>query len=240
VVLGSIAVALLLCCGPMLLGLLVAITSEVGVRSLGLAGAVAVAVLVLVSGVLARVAWYRVARWRVARWAQEGAWSLARRDRWPWTPHVTEPSDVSVVAALTRTIDEKQITVGELTWRRNALGNAAPSWDGRGVFAVVKLVHEAPLSAVRARREPRGPRPGEDEFHRRFTVLMTDPEFEARLDEHLRRAHVDGEVPPWNIVGDELFTIAALRGPLLPQHLERAVSGATRAVHLLGLDEHAG
>ncbi|MGC5021996.1 hypothetical protein [Micromonospora sp. DT47] len=49
-------------------------------------------------------------------------------------------------------------------------------------------------------------------------------------------AHVAGVVPPWTVIGDELYTVVTGRLPLSPERVARRVEELLRIVDLLGLD----
>jgi hypothetical protein len=59
--------------------------------------------------------------------------------------------------------------------------------------------------------------------------------FPVRTGEHLR-----GDIPPWTVIGNELFLFVPLERPLRPRDLEGAADQAIRVVRLLHLPVEVG
>ena len=128
------------------------------------------------------------------------------------------------------------VTVGELSWIDNGLGNAVDSWNGHGVFSVVRLPAEQPGAAVRLRRPAQRPRADGDEFRQRFrTITDTPAAVDLVAEPALLEAHVRGEIAPWTLIADELFTVEPTTAPVTPTALESASRRALRIIELLGL-----
>jgi hypothetical protein len=101
-----------------------------------------------------------------------------------------------------------------------ALSGAVPTWEGQGVFVVVRLPKPVPGMAMRLPNHIVGASP-----------LLDRPE--------LRGAFESGEIPPWTVRADEFFifephdswtTVA-----VITQAVERAVDRALSLVRLLDL-----
>jgi hypothetical protein len=124
---------------------------------------------------------------------------------------------VAVGSAIGNTIEGYPIVVGELNWTHDGLGGSVERSKGRGVFAVVRLPRSYPATAVQRRRVIPRRRAGEDEFARQFRVIIEDLYFADQLTAPaVQEAHVTGRVPPWTIVGDELYAVIATRRLLRP------------------------
>lgn len=60
-------------------------------------------------------------------------------------------------------------------------------------------------------------RGGEDEFVRRFRIILDDLSLADQLrNPELHEAHVTGRVLPWSITGDELYSVVVTGRPLRP------------------------
>jgi hypothetical protein len=176
-------------------------------------------------------------RQELARWAETSGWSPVSTDRaWPWATLVRAPGMVTVGSAYTRQVDGLTVTGGEISWIDNGLGEAVDRWSGTGVFTIVTLPRARPRSAVREWRNVYRRRDGEDEFRRRFRVIVNDDE-SARLlaDPALQEAHVRGDVPPWTLIDRELFTVVPDDAPITSPAIESATRRTLRVVDLLGL-----
>jgi hypothetical protein len=89
---------------------------------------------------------------------------------------------------------------------------------------------------VQRRRTIAEARAGEDEFVRRYRILLRDTDLADRLvAPALHAAHVAGLVPPWTVVGDELYTVVTDRRPLTPRRVADRVDELRRIADLLGL-----
>jgi hypothetical protein len=143
---------------------------------------------------------------------------------------------VTVVSAFDGELAGLPVTIGELSWIDNGLGGAVDRWSGRGIFTVVRIPESPPDFAVRRYRTAHRQRVGEDEFRRRFRTIPDDTVNALRLDqETLRKAHVNGEIPPWTLREGELFTIVSIGKMATPAAMESAASHTLRVVELIGL-----
>ncbi len=169
------------------------------------------------------------------RWPATSGWTPGSVDRtWPWTNRIRAPDMVTVISAFDSEIAGLPVTVGELSWTDNGLGDATDRWKGRGIFTVVRLPGSLPDFAVRRHRTVDRQRDGEDEFGRRFRTILNDTGNAGRLDsEEVRRAHVNSEIPPWTLLGGELFTIVSMDKPATPAAMESAATDALRVVELI-------
>jgi hypothetical protein len=171
------------------------------------------------------------------RWQATSGWVRGRVDRvWPWTAHLLAPDMVTVLSAFDGELAGLPVTVGELSWIDNGLGDAVDRWSGRGICTVVRLPGSPPDFAVRKYRTVHRQRVGEDEFRRRFRAIFNDTVNARRLDQEVpRKAHVNGEIPPWTLLKGELFTIVSIDKLATPAAMESAASDTLRVVELLGL-----
>jgi hypothetical protein len=208
-------------------------------RSLGWPLATVLCALVPVTAAI----WGFLGRRRLARvrrdfdrWQATSGWVPGRVDRvWPWTNRIRAPDMVTVMSAFDRELAGLPVTVGELSWIDEGLGDATDSWRGRGIFTVVRLPGSPPDFAVRSYRTVYRRRAGEDEFRRRFRTIFDDTVNAERLDhEELRKAHVNNEIPPWTLLDGELFTIVSTDKTATPAAMESAASDTLRVVELIG------
>jgi hypothetical protein len=214
--------------------LLVIIVFRVGLAALGeqvgLAG-VLVFVGVCLTGAAIRARFHSLRDRRAARelahWEQTAGWEPTAW-RWPWQPLVRWPDTVTVLRAYQKKVDGSPVRTGELTFEDNGLGRAIDRRAGRAAFAIVTLPRPGPSRAVRVFRDVPPRRPQEDPFEHRFQPVGLD-----QVGPELRAAHVNGEIPPWTAVGDELFVFLPLDGPLRPADLEEAARSAIRVVSRL-------
>ncbi|MEU8610290.1 hypothetical protein AB0C29_20095 [Actinoplanes sp. NPDC048791] len=170
--------------------------------------------------------WERTAGWEPAPW------------RWPWQSLVRWPETVTVLRAYAKRVDGFAVRTGLLEFDDNGLGTTVDRRSGRAAFAIVALPRPVPSMGVRVHRLPGRLRDGEDEFLHRFQPVGADTE---RLgDPLLRAAHLRGDIPPWTVIGEELFAFVPLDAPLRPDDLEKAVGKAIRVVRLLGLAVEVG
>jgi hypothetical protein len=171
------------------------------------------------------------------RWQATSGWVRGRVDRiWPWTPLILAPDMVTVESAFDGELAGLPATIGELSWIDNGLGGAVDRWSGRGIFTVVRLPGSPPDFAVRRYRTAHRQRVGEDEFRRRFRTIPIDTVNVPRLDqEALRKAHVNGEIPPWTLLEGELFAVVSIDRMATPAAMESAASQTLRVVELIGL-----
>ena len=170
--------------------------------------------------------WERTAGWEPAAW------------RWPWQSLVRWPDTVTVLRAYAKRVDGFPVRTGLLEFDDNGLGTTVDRRSGRAAFAIVALPRPVPSMGVRVYRLPGRLRDGEDEFLHRFQPI--GPDTERLGDPQLRAAHLRGDIPPWTVIGDELFAFVPLDAPLRPDDLEETVRKAIRVVRLLGLTVEVG
>ncbi|MCO8273139.1 hypothetical protein M1L60_21330 [Actinoplanes sp. TRM 88003] len=152
-------------------------------------------------------------RRHLRRWAARGEWTEIDPDerRWPWPD-----GRIKVPRAWQREIDGLPVTFGEIRWRNHDFDGTVPRRKGKGAFVVVRLPHPQPSMVLRHTFEPVGDSP--------------------RLDQPaLFEAYVAGEIGPWAVRGDELFTVEPRDVWLDPQIADQAVRRALRTVQLLDL-----
>ncbi|GAA1618034.1 hypothetical protein [Actinoplanes couchii] len=163
-------------------------------------------------------------RWAFRRFADGSGWQRVDpgcRD-WPWAGpglHRDDPARfrvrgrVLVRSAWTFRSGDRQVTVGEVTGFGGILRGTLEHDFGQIVFVLVTL--PAPLGSM-AMRKP----------------------FEFIGDRHgytstLNVAFLNGEIPPWTVRGDELFTFQRLRSGTDPSGIPAAVQRALRVAELL-------
>ena len=159
----------------------------------------------------------RRARRRLARWAEEQGWVVldpAGRE-WPWRGLLVG-GRATVHRVWIRECDGMPVIVGEIAWSGAAFGGAVLSAADRGLFVVVRLPVGVPPMAMRMPYQFIGDSP-------RLTVPA------------LRQAFLDGDVPPWTVPGEELFTVEQHAGWTTPEAVDRVVTRALRVVRLLDL-----
>lgn len=159
------------------------------------------------------------ARRELAHWSAEADWLPATgRTEWPWSAEWPwNPDHVTVRSALGGVAEGLPVVIGELSWIHGALGGAVDSASGRGVFIVVRLPQPYASVSVQRRRQVPRRRGGEDEFVRRFRIILDDLSLADQLrNPELHEAHVTGRVLPWSITGDELYSVVVTGRPLRP------------------------
>ena len=128
------------------------------------------------------------------------------------------------------------VTVGDITWARDALGGIADAAEGRGTFTVVQLGRVYPDTAVQWRREFRRDHRHESRFDRSYRIVVEDTSFAPELaSDALRRAYVRNRIPPWSVVGDKLVVV--VEWPFDRRHVRRSVRDAATILELLGIVE---
>ena len=179
------------------------------------------AAVAVVGVVVAEVARVR-ARRRLDRWAEDQGWvtvDTAGRD-WPW--HGLLVSGAATVGrAWIRETDGMPVTFGEVRWTGAAFGGAVLSAVDSGLFVVVRLPVAAPPMAVRLP----------------YLFLGDSPRLELPA---LRDAFLRGDIPPWTVPGNVLFTVEPVTGRPGPPAVERVVSRALSVVRLLDLGPDRG
>ena len=164
---------------------------------------------------------------RTTVWALANGWTRSDRTTWPGNA-----GNVTVGTVLISSMAGMQITVGEVTWSKDALGGAVDTPDGSGVFTRVRLPRSYPSTAVQRRREFGRDHRHEDRFDVVFRVVLDDTYFGDQLrKETLRRAHLRGDIPPWSIVGDELMLVEY--GNLTPGNVHTLQQQAAEIIELL-------
>lgn len=225
------------CCGLVGIRLVLRLGMRELIHRIGALPVLALMVLVFSLVVIGVREGRRAARWSLTRWGARTGWSpVVGRSEWPWTPQQPTADTVTVELAVGNTVDGFAVTVGELSWDRAGLGGSVEQSQGHGVFAVVRLPRSYPYTSVQRRRNVARRRAGENEFIRRFRIIVDEPYFADQLaDPALRDAHLAGRVPPWTIVGDELYAVVASRLPLRPARVVAAAEQALYLVRLLGI-----
>ena len=196
-------------------------------------GPIAFAVIVTVAPAgffLARFLFRRHLR----RWADRGGWAEVDPDErpWPWQPRAGRRTKihrawqppaggrVKVRRAWQREIDGLPVTFGELSWKNTDFAGTASQHKGKGAFVIVRLPQTQPPMALRHAFEPVGDSP--------------------RLEQPaLLAAYLAGEIGPWTVRDNELFTIEPRDAWLDPDMADQAVRRALRAVQLLDLGPDA-
>jgi hypothetical protein len=164
---------------------------------------------------------------RTAAWAMSNGWTRPSRSVWPW-----KAGTVIVGTAFSASMTGMPITIGEVTWSHDGLGGVVDASQGSGVFALVELPHAYPSAAVQRRRDFRRDHRHEDRFDQIYRVVLDDTYFAEQIrGKALRRAHLRGEIPPWQIVGDELILVEY--GNLSPGNVRTLQKQAAKVVDLL-------
>lgn len=203
------------------------------INQIGRLPAIGLIVLAVVLCLAVRKAWRRLARRRMIRWCAHHGWApVDNRTEWPWTSQRMKPDDTVVSGTFRTTIAGFPIIVGDISWEFGGPGGVH-KWEGRGVFAVMRLPRAYPLTAVRRRRTEVA---DDDMFVRKFRIFIDDVDFaDVLTSPTLRRAHVAGQVPPWAIVGDELYAVVASRHPLSPRRLIHLTGQMLHLARLLAI-----
>ncbi|MBU2666479.1 hypothetical protein KOI35_23515 [Actinoplanes bogorensis] len=173
----------------------------------GLAGAIAVLLGALVTVLIAPVR----RRFGLGRWARANGWTaVAASSRpWPW-----DGLALSGRVEPGRAWKRPGVTFGEVRWSGGALTGAVAGRDGHGLFVVLNLPEPHPGMAMRLP-----------------DIVVGDAPELARPG--LREAFRAGEIPPWTLRADELFTVEA--GAVRPATVERAVVRARSVARHLDL-----
>lgn len=228
----------IICCVPSGIALTVRLGIRVLIHNVGYLPACGLTVLVFLLlgvGALLRV---HTARRALALWSARTGWSpVVGRTVWPWTAQQTSSDAVTVHCAVGTITEGYPLIVGEVSWARNGLDGSVERSDGRGIFAIVRLPRPYPYVAVQRRRLVRRGRAGEDEFNVQFRILLEDLSLADRLAAPaLREAHVTGRVPPWTIVGDELYAVIPTRRLLRPALAVDLSNRMLFLVRLIGIE----
>ncbi len=151
----------------------------------------------------------------LGRWTSQNGWRAVARDSrpWPWEG-LALSGRAEVGRAWSRSVEGFPVTVGEVRWSGGAFAGAVRERESRGLFVVVELPGPQPGMAMRLPQVVVGDSP-----------MLASPELGA--------AFLTGEIPPWTVRDDELFTVEIVA--VDPAHVTHAVSRALRAVRLLGL-----
>ncbi|MBM2621564.1 hypothetical protein JIG36_39270 [Actinoplanes sp. LDG1-06] len=186
----------------------------VGVAERGFAGCSVVFGLIL--GWTTAIAVNRALHLRaLVRWAAAGHWVPVdpRSRQWPWHDlHLKGSSRVRF--AWSGELHGMLITFGQVRWKGGAFGAASSSFEGNGVFVVVRLPLEEPPMAMRLP----------------MVVVGDSPRLEQPL---LRQSFLAGEIPPFTVRGHELFTLEPRDSWPDIDSVKQAVRRALRVVHLL-------
>lgn len=206
-------VAFTLMCGA---GLLMLTVIKVALRE-----APHVAVSVVGAGVTMYWAIRKIRGWHTLRRLRAEGWQPARADQpWPWLTLIERPDHTRVHRAWARIVDGLALTVGEISWDGNALSGSVKGWKGRGVVVVVNL--PTPVEPMALRR----PHRTIGTSHRLGFPAM-------------HAAYEAGEIPPWTVKDDRLFTFNAMPGQLRADIVQVAVQRTLLVVRLLDLGPDA-
>lgn len=194
--------------------------------------------VLVVVGVRLRVL---AARRALASWCRQNAWSpVVGRTIWPWTAQQVSSDAVAVQSAVGATAGGYPVVVGEVSWARDGLGGSVKRSNGRGIFAVVRLPRPYPSVSVQRRRVVPRRRAEEDEFTRQFRIVLDDLSFADQLTSRaLHEAHVTERVPPWAIVGEELYAVITTRRLLRPALVAALTEEMLFLVRLLGIQSES-
>ncbi|KUL40445.1 hypothetical protein [Actinoplanes awajinensis] len=172
----------------------------------GVAGATAAALLVR-----------RHRRRRMTRAVEGAGWSPIdpRTRAWPWQG--LQQGRAVVETAWTRKVDGLPIAAGRVRFSGAAFAGAVRDREGWAIFVVLKLPRPAPSMAWRLPFQYVGDSP---RLHR--------PE--------LRWATLHGEIPPWTVLGDELFIVEPSHRWITPADLAAVLHHTLHVLALLNLD----
>ena len=171
-------------------------------------------------------------------WARHSDWHIVRgQGPWPWL--VVDPYSRAVVrVALSGERHGLPVTVGEVWTRGKILGGVNESRRHTVIFVVVGLPHSYRTTAVEA-YVGTGLSEAADEFDRWYHTTAEDLALAERLaSPALRTAHVEGRIPPWRIVDDQLYAVSTLRAPLLPGKVLLAADQVLEIAELLGFTRY--
>lgn len=204
---GTVLIVLICCTGVLMLATVKVLAREYPLAAVGIGGC----------GFAAHRAIREIRDWQTRRQLRAEKWQPIPADQpWPWLPLLVRPDHATVRRAWTGTVDRLPVTVGEISWDDNALSGAVTSWKGRGVCVVVTLPTPTEPMALRLPDRPIGTSP--------------------RLDFPAMRAAYDaGEIPPWTVADDRLFTFNAIPGQLRAGAVQAAVRRTLLVVRLLDL-----
>ncbi|WP_144122254.1 hypothetical protein [Catellatospora sichuanensis] len=183
--------------------------------------------------------WQWLSRRATVRWAERaGGAEVANRTAWPWAAQDGTTDPVTVVFAVDTHAAGLPVTVGEIRWddEVTGLGGVVDGSASAGAFAVLRLPRAMPYLAVQ--RRPQRARGGRDEdaFWDEYRVVTEDLELAGRLTTpQARRAHMTGRIPPWAVVGDEVYTVRATRRPVGPATVEALAAQLVQVAALLGV-----
>lgn len=232
-VLGCLGLSLALCCGLSLLAY--------GAAALDrhVDGFPVYALLLAFGGVAAigYGLWEWCGRRATARWAVRSGGTVSV-DRADWPRAMREATgEVTVGFAVRTTAGGFPVVVGRVKWEGDGacLSGAVTESTGSGSFAVLKLPTGYAYTTVQRRgagSRRRGQ--GEDAFWNEYRIIIDDMTFAAQLiSAKLRRAHLRRQIPPWAIIGDELYIVRRTLLPLTPKRARRLTSQLLRVAALL-------
>jgi hypothetical protein len=167
-------------------------------------------------------------------WAGRNNWDIGPvQGNWPWVA-VDQYSRAVVRVAVSGERHGLPVTVGEVWTRGGLLGGVNEKRRRTVIFVVVRLPQSYRSTAVEA-YVGTGLSETVDEFDRWYHILAEDQALIERLaSPDLRTAHIDGQIPPWRIVGDQLYAISTLRAPLWPGKVLPAADQVLAIAGLLG------
>jgi hypothetical protein len=231
-----------ICCGFAGIQLALRLGTRALIHRIGYLPALGLTMLVFVLVVVGAGLRVLAARRALERWSARTGWSsIVGRTTWPWTAAQVSPADpVAVRSALGTTAEGYPIVVGDLAWAHDALGGSVERSNGRGIFAIVRLPKPYPFTSVQRRRVVPRRHAGDDEFIRRFRIILDDLSLADQLtNPALHDAHLTGRVPPWTIAGDELYAVIATRRPLRPALVADLTEQMLFLVRLLGIPSNS-
>ncbi|MFI5930972.1 hypothetical protein [Actinoplanes sp. NPDC051494] len=176
-------------------------------------------------------AWSAFLSWRAQR--EKAAWTAWERagtdGPWPWSADFPQAGLITPLAAWSGWVDSLAVKAGEFTWSADALAGMTGTSEGTGAFVCVRLPRSLPPAAVHVRSVAAG-----KTFDDRFNVQGPGRHL---VGDVLRIVHVENTIPPWTILGDELFAFARLTEPVRPRHIQDLAQRAAWVVQLLLLED---
>jgi len=183
------------------------------------------------------IRWRTLGARRLLRWARRNGWAPVHgRTTWPWLPTPRGTGTPVVLAAVAGTVDGYPVVVGDVRWSSRALVDVTGLSAGRGSFAVLRLPRVYPRIGVYA-KFPSGRRKARaGTFPQSFAFPPgTSRKAYGLITGDLKRAHLEGRVPDWVLVRDELYIVVPRRGRLTPRRVRRMAGYVRRIADLLAL-----
>jgi len=140
-----------------------------------------------------------------------------------------------ILAAVAGTVDGYPVVVGDVRWSCGALVDVTGLNAGRGRFAVLRLPRVYPRIGVYTKVSPGRPTRRAGTFPQNFAVPPgTSGKAHRMLTSDLKRAHLEGRIPDWMLVRDELYIVLPGRGRLTPRRVRRMAAYVRLIGDLLG------